>query len=133
MIAADEGIRNCVAGFKKIVGYAEEKKINVAIEMLNTRATDHPMKGHPGYQGTTSITAWRSSSKSGLPGSDCCSIYTTSRSWTVTWFAAFISAGKRSTTSIRLVIPVRRTGRQAGNQLSTRDAGSRGDRLQGLS
>ena len=51
VIAADEGIRNCVAGFKKIVGYAEEKKINVAIEMLNTRATDHPMKGHPGYQG----------------------------------------------------------------------------------
>ena len=50
-IDPDEGIRNCVAGFKKIVGYAEEKKINLAIEMLNSRATDHPMKGHPGYQG----------------------------------------------------------------------------------
>lgn len=46
-----EGTKNCVAGFKQIVGYAEKKKVNLAIEMLNTRATDHPMKGHPGYQG----------------------------------------------------------------------------------
>jgi hydroxypyruvate isomerase len=46
-----EGATNCVAGFKKIVGYAEKKKINLAIEILNTRATDHPMTGHPGYQG----------------------------------------------------------------------------------
>jgi hydroxypyruvate isomerase len=45
------GVKNCVAGFKKIVGYAEKKKINLAMEMLNTRASDHPMKGHPGYQG----------------------------------------------------------------------------------
>lgn len=51
VIDPDEGIRNCVAGFKKVVGYAEQKKINLAIEILNTRATDHPMKGHPGYQG----------------------------------------------------------------------------------
>ena len=46
-----EGAKNCVAGFKKIVGYAEKKKINLAIEMLNSRVSDHPMKGHPGYQG----------------------------------------------------------------------------------
>lgn len=46
-----EGAKNCVAGFKKIVGYAEKKKINLAIEMLNSRVGDHPMKGHPGYQG----------------------------------------------------------------------------------
>lgn len=51
VIDPETGIKNCVAGFKKIVGYAEQKKINLAIEMLNTRATDHPMKGHPGYQG----------------------------------------------------------------------------------
>jgi len=50
-IEPDEGIKNCVAGFKKIVGYAEKKKVNLSIEILNTRATDHPMKGHPGYQG----------------------------------------------------------------------------------
>ncbi len=50
-IEPDEGIENCVAGFKTIVGHAEKKGVNVAIEILNTRATDHPMKGHPGYQG----------------------------------------------------------------------------------
>jgi hydroxypyruvate isomerase len=50
-IAPDEGLKNCVAGFKKIIGYAEQKKINLAIEILNTRVSDHPMKGHPGYQG----------------------------------------------------------------------------------
>lgn len=51
VIAPDEGLKNCVAGFKQIVGYAEKKKIDLAIEILNTRASDHPMKGHPGYQG----------------------------------------------------------------------------------
>jgi hydroxypyruvate isomerase len=50
-IAPDEGLKNCVAGFKRVVGYAEKKKVNLAIEILNTRADDHPMKGHPGYQG----------------------------------------------------------------------------------
>ncbi len=50
-IGPDEGLKNCVEGFKRVVGYAEKKQINLAIEMLNTRATDHPMKGHPGYQG----------------------------------------------------------------------------------
>jgi hydroxypyruvate isomerase len=50
-IEPDEGITNCVRGFKHIVPYAEKKGINLAIEILNTRATDHPMKGHPGYQG----------------------------------------------------------------------------------
>jgi hydroxypyruvate isomerase len=50
-IEPDEGIRNCVAGFKQIVGYAEQKKINLSLEMLNSRVATHPMKGHPGYQG----------------------------------------------------------------------------------
>jgi hydroxypyruvate isomerase len=50
-IDPETGANNCVTGFKKIMGYAEEKKINLAMEMLNTRAGDHPMKGHPGYQG----------------------------------------------------------------------------------
>ncbi len=50
-ISPEEGIKHCVAGFKKIVGYAEQKKVNLSLEMLNTRASDHPMKGHPGYQG----------------------------------------------------------------------------------
>jgi hydroxypyruvate isomerase len=50
-IEPDEGIRNCVAGFKQVVGYAEQKKINLSLEMLNSRVSTHPMKGHPGYQG----------------------------------------------------------------------------------
>ncbi len=47
----DEGIRNCVEGFKKIVGYAEQRGVTLCLEMLNTRDDTHPMKGHPGYQG----------------------------------------------------------------------------------
>ncbi len=47
----EEGAANCVKGFKQIIGYAEKKKINICIEMLNTRDDTHPMKGHPGYQG----------------------------------------------------------------------------------
>ncbi len=50
-IDPEQGIKNCVAGYKQIVGYAEKRGINLSIEMLNTRADDHPMKGHPGYQG----------------------------------------------------------------------------------
>jgi hydroxypyruvate isomerase len=46
-----EGAKNCVTGFKKIIGYAEKKKVNLCLEMLNTRDSTHPMKGHPGYQG----------------------------------------------------------------------------------
>lgn len=50
-LPADVGAANCVAGFKKIVGHAEAKGVTLCLEMLNTRASDHPMKGHPGYQG----------------------------------------------------------------------------------
>lgn len=50
-IGRDEGAKNCVRGFKRIMGYAEKKGVNVCIEHLNTRDDSHPMKGHPGYQG----------------------------------------------------------------------------------
>ena len=50
-IDPDEGARNCIEFFKKIMPLAEKKNINVCIEMLNTRDDSHPMKGHPGYQG----------------------------------------------------------------------------------
>jgi sugar phosphate isomerase/epimerase len=50
-ISREEGFDNCVAGFKKIMGHAEKKGINVCIEHLNSRDGSHPMKGHPGYQG----------------------------------------------------------------------------------
>jgi len=48
-IADDVGLKNTVAGLKKVIGYAEKKKINLCIEVLNSRV-DTPMKGHPGYQ-----------------------------------------------------------------------------------
>jgi hydroxypyruvate isomerase len=47
----DVGADNCVEGFKKIVGHAEKKKVTLVLEMLNSRVSTHPMKGHPGYQG----------------------------------------------------------------------------------
>jgi hydroxypyruvate isomerase len=50
-IPADVGARNCVIGFKKVLGYAEKKGVTLCLEMLNTRDSSHPMKGHPGYQG----------------------------------------------------------------------------------
>ncbi len=49
-ISAEDGIKNCVNGYKKIIGYAEEKKVNLCLEILNSRV-DIEMKGHPGYQG----------------------------------------------------------------------------------
>jgi hydroxypyruvate isomerase len=50
-LTREEGAENCVNGLKKIIGYAEEKNVNLCLEMLNTRDDTHPMKGHPGYQG----------------------------------------------------------------------------------
>lgn len=50
-LSDEEGARNCVAGYKELVRYAEKKKVTICLEMLNTRDDTHPMKGHPGYQG----------------------------------------------------------------------------------
>lgn len=49
-IPDDQGIKNCVDAYKQVIGYAEEKKINLCLEMLNSRVAVE-MKGHPGYQG----------------------------------------------------------------------------------
>jgi hydroxypyruvate isomerase len=49
-IPQDEGAKNCVAGYKKIIGYAEKKKVNVCLEILNSRVPIQ-MVGVPGYQG----------------------------------------------------------------------------------
>ncbi len=51
VIPLDEGADHCVMGLKKLASHAEKKKVTICIEMLNTRDTSHPMKGHPGYQG----------------------------------------------------------------------------------
>jgi hydroxypyruvate isomerase len=50
-ILDETGLKNCVAGFKKVIGHAEKKGVTLCLEMLNTRDDSHPMKGHPGYQG----------------------------------------------------------------------------------
>ncbi|WZP00675.1 TIM barrel protein [Isosphaeraceae bacterium EP7] len=50
-ISREQGAANCVEAYKEIVPYAAAKNVTLCLEMLNTRATDHPMKGHPGYQG----------------------------------------------------------------------------------
>lgn len=50
-ISDEAGARNCVESWKRVIGYAEEKKINLCLEHLNSRDSTHPMKGHPGYFG----------------------------------------------------------------------------------
>jgi len=50
-VDSEQGAKNCVKAYKKIIGYAEKKKVNLCLEQLNTRDDTHPMKGHPGYQG----------------------------------------------------------------------------------
>jgi hydroxypyruvate isomerase len=47
-ISDDEGMRNMVDGLKKIVGYAEQKRVTLCLEMLNSRVAEN-MKGHPDY------------------------------------------------------------------------------------
>ena len=47
-ISDEEGIRNMVEGLKVIAPLAEEKKVTLCIEMLNSRV-DIAMKGHPDY------------------------------------------------------------------------------------
>lgn len=49
-IPPDVGMDNCVKGFKQVIGLAEQKGVNVCIEMLNSRVHEW-MKGHPDYQG----------------------------------------------------------------------------------
>jgi hydroxypyruvate isomerase len=46
-----EMTKNCVETWKSLMAYAEEKKVNVCLEHLNSRDSSHPMKGHPGYFG----------------------------------------------------------------------------------
>ncbi len=47
-LADEVCLKNTINGLKKIVGYAEQKKVTLCVEMLNSRV-DIQMKGHPGY------------------------------------------------------------------------------------
>ena len=50
-ITDEQGAKNCVDLWKSVIGYAEEKGVNLCLEHLNSRDDSHPMKGHPGYFG----------------------------------------------------------------------------------
>lgn len=50
LVQPEEGIDNCVEGYKRIISRAENAKVTLILEPLNTR-DDAPMKGHPGYLG----------------------------------------------------------------------------------
>ncbi len=50
-VTDSQGAKNCVEFWKSVVGYAEQKKVNLVLEHLNSRDDSHPMKGHPGYYG----------------------------------------------------------------------------------
>lgn len=43
--------QNCLDCWKRVIEYAEQKKITLCLEHLNSRDDSHPMKGHPGYFG----------------------------------------------------------------------------------
>lgn len=43
--------QNCLDCWKKVISYAEQKKVTLVLEHLNSRDSSHPMKGHPGYYG----------------------------------------------------------------------------------
>ena len=47
-LSDEVGMKNMVDGLKKIAGYAEEKKVTLCLEMLNSRDAAN-MKGHPDY------------------------------------------------------------------------------------
>ena len=44
-------VKNCLSCWKRVIDYAEENKITLCVEHLNSRDDTHPMKGHPGYFG----------------------------------------------------------------------------------
>lgn len=47
----EEAATRCVETWKKVLPLAEEKGITLCFEHLNSRATEGPMTGHPGYFG----------------------------------------------------------------------------------
>jgi hydroxypyruvate isomerase len=49
-IDEETGFNNCVDGLKKVIGLAEQKKVTLCFEVLNSRV-HQAMRGHPDYQG----------------------------------------------------------------------------------
>lgn len=49
-VSIEEGVKNCIAGFKKMARVAEKNNVTLILEPLNSKIAEN-MKGHPGYQG----------------------------------------------------------------------------------
>lgn len=50
LVSREEGVKNCIEGFKKMAALAEKHKVALVLEPLNSKIAEK-MKGHPGYQG----------------------------------------------------------------------------------
>jgi hydroxypyruvate isomerase len=50
-VTDEQGATNCVDCWKQVIAHAEQKSVNLCLEILSTRDASHPMKGHPGYFG----------------------------------------------------------------------------------
>lgn len=49
-VSSEEGMQNCIEGYKKMALLAEKKNVSMILEPLNSKVSEN-MKGHPGYQG----------------------------------------------------------------------------------
>ncbi len=47
----ERAAQDCIRAWKEVLPLAEEKKVTLCFEHLNSRDNTHPMKGHPGYFG----------------------------------------------------------------------------------
>jgi hydroxypyruvate isomerase len=47
-LTTEDGQKNMIEGLKKIASFAEEKKVTICLEMLNSKVKEE-MKGHPDY------------------------------------------------------------------------------------
>lgn len=50
IVSPEEGMKNCIEGYKKMARIAEKKNVSMVLEPLNSLVAEN-MKGHPGYQG----------------------------------------------------------------------------------
>ena len=50
VVTAEEGMANCIAGYRRVAPLAADHGVKLVLEPLNSRATEN-MRGHPGYQG----------------------------------------------------------------------------------
>ena len=50
IVTEEEGMKNCIEGYKRMARIAEAKKVTMILEPLNSKVSE-PRKGHPGYQG----------------------------------------------------------------------------------